>query len=142
MNLFRNESDHPKYNAQRNLMGRTHYVDNDGLRYHKSRVLKTVVSHGGMIFSIVESCAADPNGYKRIFRPVIFDIFGTVLFRPKFEDSSRSRRPAEKAMWKALDAIDAKTHTLAAIDKSTEYYLNEMAQFKAQIERIDLGKVF
>ena len=39
MRFYKTESDHPKVNAQRNLMGRTHYVDPDTLRWHKSRIL-------------------------------------------------------------------------------------------------------
>ncbi len=37
MNLYRSESNNPKWNAQSNLSGRTHYVDEDTLRWHKSR---------------------------------------------------------------------------------------------------------
>lgn len=43
MNLYRNESSDAKTNAQRNLCGRTHYVDEDTLRWHKSRVLDAVL---------------------------------------------------------------------------------------------------
>jgi len=38
MKLFTRESGDPKTNAQRNLMGRTHYVDDATLRFHASRV--------------------------------------------------------------------------------------------------------
>lgn len=32
-NLYRNEASDPRDNAQRNLSGRTHYVDDDTLRW-------------------------------------------------------------------------------------------------------------
>lgn len=34
--LYREQGNNPKYHAQRNLQGRTHYVDDDTLRFHKA----------------------------------------------------------------------------------------------------------
>lgn len=88
--LYRNESSDPKRNAQRNLQGRTHYVDDDTLRFHKSRILSARHVDGGLLFAIVTSDATDYQGKTRGFRYVVFDLFGTVLDRPALEDCYKS----------------------------------------------------
>ena len=50
MRLYQSESSTPKYNAQRNLQGRTHYVDEDTLKFHKSRIISEHDSCNGLIF--------------------------------------------------------------------------------------------
>ena len=81
MNLYRDESSYPKANAQLNLCGRTHYVDDDTLRWHKSRVISTHVTDGGLLFAIVTSDALDMDNKRRGFRYVVFGLFGNVLAR-------------------------------------------------------------
>ena len=120
--LYRDESTDPKINAQRNLCGRTHYVDDDTLHWHKSRVLSARVVDRGLLFAIVTSDALDMNNTKRGFRFVIFDVFGTVLGRPKLEDAYKTRDKATKAMWQVLNSIDATQHTLAAINDARQAY--------------------
>jgi len=138
MRLYRNESSDPKINAQRNLCGRTHYVDDDTLRWHKSRIMSARVVDNGMLFAIVTSDALDMNNTKRGFRFVVFDVFGTVLERPKLEDSYRTSDKAAKAMWNALNAIDAKAVTLAACDKAEKCYLAELAELRAAVGKMEI----
>lgn len=135
MQLYRNESSNPKWNAQRNLEGRTHYVDDDTLRFHRSRILDTYITDGGLIFALVESCATDYENTKRVFRPVIFDVTGFVLERPKLEDSYNSSKAARDAMRNALNEIDAKQVTLEAIDRETKNHANEMQYLREDMER-------
>ena len=96
--------------AQRNLMGRTHYVDPDTLRFHKSRILRAGSTEDQSIFLLIESCALDFEGIKRGFRFVAFDLEGEVLCRPRLEDSFKTRERAEAAMWKWLEGFDAVKH--------------------------------
>ena len=129
VDLFRNESSDAKANAQRNLSGRTHYVDDDTLRYFRARILSTRVVDDGLLFAMVESASGDMNHTTRIFRYVIFDIFGTVIERPDIEASWKSSPPVEKAMWRALNAIDAVKVTREAIERHRarqEYEITEM----------------
>lgn len=126
MDLYRNEHSHPVADAQRNLMGRTHYVDPDTLRFHKSRILCARVHADGLLYSIIESCAADMNNRKRVFRYVIFDVLGTVLDRPDLDNSFSSRHWAEKAMWKSLESIDAIKHTSQALKARAAYRAAEL----------------
>ena len=46
-------------NAQRNLEGRTHYVDTNTLSFHKSRVLAANADAEGLLFVLLTSDAAD-----------------------------------------------------------------------------------
>jgi hypothetical protein len=140
MKLFERQANDARTNAQRNLMGRTHYVNDDTLRWHKSRILQTVVADEGLLFALIESCAADMNNTKRIFRPVIFDVFGTVLYRPKLEAGFSSHKTAEKAMWRALNEIDAKAVTNEAIIKAENYHAIEMKELRAKLETVKTNK--
>lgn len=136
MRLYRNESSNPKWNAQRNLCGRTHYVDDDTLRFHKSRVLVARHTDGGLLFAIVTSDAADMNNTKRVFRYVVFDIFGTVLDRKRLEDGYSSSERATKAMRESLNAMDAKAVTLEAIERSANDYAHEMYEMRETVEKL------
>ena len=129
MNLYENRSSYAKPNAQQNLEGRTHYVDDATLRFHKSRILRAKAVDQGMLFALIESYAADMHGRTRLFRHVIFDITGHTIDRPDMEHGHKTRKAAEKAMWTALDGIDAKAVTLAAIDR-------EQANTAAECERM------
>lgn len=137
MRLYRNESSDPKTNAQRNLCGRTHYVDDETLRWHKSRVLSARVVDEGLLFAIVTSDALDMNNTKRGYRFVVFDVFGTVLERPKLEESYRTSEKAAKAMWEALNAIDARSVTLAALDKAESDYKREVWDFRELVRKME-----
>lgn len=136
MRLFRDESSNPKWNAQRNLCGITHYVDDDTLRYHKSRVLLSKVTAGGLLFAIVESCASSPDGSSRVFRPVIFNVLGSVIHRPDFEGSHKTRKAAEREMWDAINAIDAKAMTLEAIERRKQSAIAELDDFAEKVAAI------
>ena len=137
VDLFRNESRDAKTNAQRNLMGRTHYVDDDTLRFHKSRVISTRCTDGGLLFAIVTSDALDWHNTKRGFRYVIFDVFGKVLARPDLKESFRTSEKCEAAMWKALEAIDAKAHTAVAVTLAKASYLAEMDRFEKKVKELE-----
>ena len=137
MNLYRNESSNAKYNAQRNLSGRTHYVDDDTLRFHHSRVLSSYITDGGLLFALIE---IDMNNTKRGYRYAIFDVFGTVIDRKNLDDSWATSKAATKAMWEALNAIDAKAHTLKAIEEQARQHAREMDRLRADLAKIETRK--
>lgn len=126
MQLYRQESGNPKINAQRNLSGRSHYVDDATLRFFKSRVITTRVTHGGLIFSIVTSDALDPNNTKRGFRYAIFDLFGEVIARTEIEGAFRTSAQACKARDKVLADLPARVLTLQALADCNAAQLREM----------------
>lgn len=135
--LFKEESSHAKWNAQRNLQGRTHYVDDDTLRWHKSRILHTRITDDGLIFALIESCAADMDNTKRGFRYVLFDVFGNVVrTRAKLDDLWSSSAKAMKEMWKELNTIDAKAITLYAVRNAEKWHAYEMTKVREQVQKI------
>ena len=134
-NLYRNESSDAKRNAQRNLSGRTHYVDDDTLRFHYGRVLSSRPVAGGLLFAIVESVGLDMHNRTRGCRYVVFDIFGNVISRVDLEQSWKRSEQAAKAMWAYLDTIDAKQITLDAIKARESYFAHEMEWLRADVEK-------
>lgn len=138
MQLYSNQSSHPVTNAQRNLCGRTHYVDPDTLRFHKSRIISARHTDQGLLFAIVTSDALDHENMRRGFRFVIFDLFGTVLERTSIEGAFRRSEQATKAMWDAVNAIDAKAVTLAAIDRQAKRHAEEMADLAGKVSKLEI----
>ena len=138
INLYRTESSDPKLNAERNLQWRTHYVD--ALRAHKSRILHTKIAGGGLLFALVESYATDPNNGKRLFRPVVFDVFGGTVCRPSLDEGFRTRKLAEAAMREALSAIDAVQVTEAAINAAESAYAREIRAAREQLAQLSAKK--
>jgi len=133
MKKFTHESSNPKWNAQRNLSGITHYVEDDTLQFHKSRILSTHILEEGLLFGLIESCALDPDNRTRGFRYVIFDVTGYVIDRPKLEETVKTRRQAEKAMWAYVNTLDARVITKEAIDREERNYQDEIQRARKEL---------
>lgn len=116
VSLYRVKSSYVKYNAQQNLQGRTHYVDDDTCRFFKSKILRATHSTNGLLFGLVESVGSKPSdmpGGNR--RAVVFDVFGDVV-----NDRAiwhRTTDQAVKAMYAFLDGFDAESHTRTELVK-------------------------
>lgn len=123
----------PKYDAQLNLEGRTHYVDDDTLKFHKAKILTTYNTDNGLLFALIESVALDYENKNRGFRYVIFDICGHVISRVDLENAFKSKASAIKAMWKALNEIDAKAVTLLAIDREKIAFARQVEELTAMV---------
>ena len=118
---FRNCSCDPKFDAQQNLSGKTHYVEDGTLRYFQARISSSYKidqlgeSYGQWtLFAIVESVGSKPitiPGGKYRFR--IFDVFGREVSNS--EDWFSSAESARKALFKRADEIDGITHTAERI---------------------------
>ena len=115
--LFTHESSDAKWNAQRNLSGKTHYVDDDTLRFHHSRVLGTAILHGGLLLRVTCSDALDMHNTKRGFRCAVFDVFGTTVSRPTLEQAKSTKQAAIKAS--EQETIDLVKHYREAINSKT-----------------------
>jgi hypothetical protein len=135
--LFSNASCDAKANAQRNLSGRTHYADDDTLRGFHCRIISARTTDQGLLFAIVTSDAKDFENRSREFRFVIFDIFGTVLERPKSGEGFRTSAQATKAMWTALNGLDAKAHTLEAIEEQRLRAMREFAELSDVVGKME-----
>ena len=101
--------------AQLNLEGRSHYCDESTLRYFHSRIVYAGDHFHGLIYALVESVTADYENTRRGFRFVLFDVFGTVIDRAPLDQCHRTGAQARKAMYAALNALDALAHYRIAI---------------------------
>lgn len=135
MQFYKQESSDPKTNAQRNLMGRTHYVDPDALRFHKSRVLSSRHVDNGLLFAIVTSDALDYHNTKRGYRYAIFDLNGYVVERTEREGAFKSRKAAEKAMWTAINSMNAKALNLASIRRAKARAIAEFDELSDNVTK-------
>ena len=132
---YKHESSNPKWDAQANLRDRTHYVSDDTLRYHKSRILQTRIAFGGLIFGLVESVAKNMSGSARGFRYAIIDIFGTVIHRPNLADTYKSSAKAAKAMDEIIDGLAVEELTLAAIDNYERQHARTVQALRATVQK-------
>jgi hypothetical protein len=110
---FTCKSCYDKNNAQQNLAGRTHYADDDTLRYFKARILRGAHRADGLLFLLVESVGSKPEDSKRNKRFNVFDVFGTVVNDREewFATTDQAREAADKF----LAAFDAELHTLGQL---------------------------
>lgn len=141
-NLYQTESYDVKINAQRNLQGRTHYVDDDTLKYHKSRVMSCHVVDGGLLLALVMSDALDYNNTKRGFRFVVFDVFGNVVERQTFDEAFKTSKAAKAAMWEYLNTVNAVKITREAMKSHAKQVKREHARLREDMKRIKAeGKI-
>ena len=106
---YRQESCYSLNDAQRNLQGRTHYVDSDTLKGFRARVLNAHLSHDGLIYWIIESVGNKPFDGKANKRFIAFDVFGDVISnREQWHTTSKA---AEKEKNAFLESFDAEKHT-------------------------------
>lgn len=128
---FAQESGDPKYDAQRNLRGKTHYVDDDTLRFHKSRVLSSARLHGGLLLRIITSDALDMHNTKRGFRAVVFDVFGTTVERPSLDNASKTKAQAYKQS--EATEIDLVAHYKAALASQASWKQREIDELNGAL---------
>lgn len=99
-----------KRNAQANLSDKTHYVDDDTLRFHKSRILTSRAIANDSLFLITESCALDYQNRIRGFRCVVFDLTGGVVYRVPLDECYPTSKKAEKAFGDWYESFDVRQH--------------------------------
>lgn len=119
--------------AQEHLSGRTHYVDDDTLRFHKSRVLDCGITDDGLLCWIITSDALDMNNTRRGFRYVVFDIFGNVVSRHNLENAFKTSKAAQKALREFLANTDAKALNLEALERAERNTTRDMAELRKVI---------
>lgn len=77
---FQYQSSDAKRNAQLNLLGKSHYVDEDTLRFFKARILRSgEVDYNGFLFYLVESIGSKEEEPRKNKRFVVIDAFGECL---------------------------------------------------------------
>ena len=118
LRLFSDKSYDAKHNAQRNLDGKTHYVDEGTLKYFKCRILKCRVLDDGLILGIIESLPIPEQGNCK--RVVFFDIFGNVIGKSR-DTTFKTTDKADQFFWKESEKLDAIQITLEGLQEKKNY---------------------
>lgn len=134
--LFDSHSYDAKRNAQLNLQGRTHYVDDDTLRYFAARVLSSARMMSGTFFRITESSAKNWEKTERGVRVVLFDVFGETVYRPDHDGMHRTRQQAEKAFEQWLGAFDPFAYYREKLESRAGVLIKEAARMQAAANSI------
>lgn len=117
INTYECKSCDPKYNAQRNLEGRTHYADEGTLKFFKARILSAHAASSGLLFYIIESVPGISDNPKKTKRAVVFDVFGTVV-NERATNEGKWYATSDKALKDCaafIASFDAITHTLETL---------------------------
>ena len=117
--LFSHKSYKPLTNAQLNLSGKTHYVDDSTLRFFRSRVLDSFEVHEGLFFVIRESVSADWNHSARVHRLVMFDLKGKCVYHPSVSDSFHYPSTAKNEFKRFNDCLNPLAYYREEDRKST-----------------------
>lgn len=123
--LYKNEWTNPKANAQKNLEGRTHYVEPSTLRFFNSRIVSALPVSNGSFFKVIELVSLNHNNTKRGFRAVLFDIFGTVVYRPALEECFTSKEKADSGFYWWFETFNEYKHYQQALDGKLKRLENE-----------------
>jgi hypothetical protein len=116
---FKEQYMHPRGDAQVNLRGRSHYVDDETLRYFKARINYARPHCGGLLYAIVESfeCFVTGEDHEvRRHRGVVFDITGSIVYHPTSDESFKTSKAAQVAMQAFIDSFDAIKQTRESLD--------------------------
>ena len=98
----------PKANAQVMLRERTHYVDDDTLKFFGCLIKSAQPSTFGLFYRITESLSLPTGG--RGFRTVLFDLEGQVVYRPSLDEMQTTTAKAEKAFYAWFNEFDEVKH--------------------------------
>lgn len=142
LNLYETKSyQSAKLNAQLNLESRSHYVDDNTLRFHHARILESRDHDNGLLFSLIESCAMDMRNTNRTFRYVIFDLFGNVIARPNLQEGFATSLKARKAMYEVLNGLNAEQVTNEGFNGWETQHIRERDYLKERVTRaLEQGK--
>jgi len=135
---YTDKSSDPKRNAQENLDGRTHYADEETLKYFKARIVSAHADQNGLFFKMVESLSLDYDHTRRGFRVVVFDLFGYVVYRPSFDECTSTQAAAVK-LWMKADKIDPATYYRADLKHRANRLTNQaeaMREAAAMLEEV------
>jgi hypothetical protein len=127
----------PMHYAQDQLIGRTHYVDDSTLRYFHARVIGAHDDADGLLFWIVESSARDYENTARGFRPVVFDIFGEVVYRVSLAEMVKTSDKARALYRDWLESFDIVDHYREALEHRAQSLENEAQQYREALQALE-----
>lgn len=136
---YTDKSSDSKRNAHENLKGRTHYAEEEALKFFKARIVSAHADQNGLFFKMVESVAVDYNNNRRGFRVVVFDLFGQVIYRPTFDECT-STQAAAVVLWMKSEKIDPAAHYRAELKARANRLTNQAAamhEAAAMLEQVN-----
>jgi len=133
---YTDKSSDSKRNAQENLKGRTHYAEDESLKFFKARIVSAHADQNGLFFKMVESIAVDYNNTRRGFRVVVFDLFGQVIYRPSLEDCA-STQAAAVVLWMKSEKIDPAAYYRAELKHRANRLTNQAAAMTEAAEQLE-----
>ncbi len=139
---FDQQQYHSKYlstaraNAQAMLEGRTHYVDDNTLRYFNSRITGAQPSTFGLFYRITESCSRSYDGTGRGFRTVLFDLNGQTVYRPDLDSLHSTSAKAEKAFYAWFESFDPLAYYREELTTHARRAHKRAANLEAAIESL------
>lgn len=137
MNLYENNSYNSINNALNELEDRTHYYSASTRKYHGSNVVYATITDKGLLMATVEKYSVDYNHTKKRFRPVIFDIFGSIVNeRLDLEGGFTNKDKAVDCMWSQLEKLNAKKITREGIRNHQENIKRDIKNLRAQLKDI------
>jgi hypothetical protein len=129
--LFHQRSGLPLNQAQRNLEGRTEYVNDSSLKAFVATIHSVYVLNEGLVLGFVESVQKGPSKESgRVYRPVFFDIFGNIIYRTELEDSYETLSKAQVEFFNKAEDIDAVASTLEGIEKKYDVLEKQLKDWK------------
>lgn len=137
LGLFQDRRSDSKSRAQDCLSGRTHYVNDDTLHCFKSRILSSDAICSDTLFYIVESVSLDANHTRRGVRGVVFDIFGTAVYRPNLDQCHRTAEQAKRAMWAWLNEFSEADHYAAILEARATRKEREALEMRKAVRAIE-----
>ena len=135
LSTYNDRGSDPTLRAQDALSGRTHYAEPGNLRFHFARITSARGISMGAFFMLVESCAADYENTRRVFRAVCFDIFGTVVYRPDLDESSSSTAAATTAFYAFWNKFNEVAYYQEEIKSRTARAQNAEIVFNQALEK-------
>lgn len=141
LDLFQDRRSDSKSRAQDCLDGRTHYVEDSTLRYFHSRIVRSHVCRSGAFFYIVESCALNSDNTARGFRGVVFDVFGTAVYRPSMDECYKTSEKAQKATRAWFDTFNETEHYADALRRKAARLEREAAEMRAAVATLETAEV-
>jgi hypothetical protein len=143
MSFYEDKSDNYKYNAQRNLSGKSHYCEDETLRYFARRITYSTAICNGMLFAVIDSHGIEYKNDKRGFFLTIFDPTGTTIDienvtkktadPAKPWDNKRIAYPTTQAARKALREIEPKINVVRIVSEAIH---NIRYQAKSEIQQL------
>jgi len=113
---FEDKSYRADYSAERNLQGKTHYVDADTMRFFSARTL-CARALSPLYFIILQSQKSGPGSAAgRVRRVTVFDVFGEVVEQ---SDDIANAAKADQAYYALCDKWSAPAFAIREAKKST-----------------------